>query len=118
MLLEHILKVINQVITEVNENLPTLRVRIRTQWLFFFLIKYVKAWPGKVEIPYFLFTICGNIFPQREPALLLRQGGFPEGTHRVRAFDTSIADFRNLSVNEKQQNTVTIQKIRLPAGNY
>lgn len=31
MLLEDTLKVINQVITEVNEDLPTLRIRIRTQ---------------------------------------------------------------------------------------
>lgn len=31
MLLEDTLKVINQVITEVNEYLPTLRIRIRTQ---------------------------------------------------------------------------------------
>lgn len=31
MLLEDTLKVINQVITEVNEDLPTLRIRFRTQ---------------------------------------------------------------------------------------
>ena len=56
------------------------------------------AWPGKVEIFYFLFTICGDIF---------------------RAFDTSTTDFRNLyMINEKQQDTVKIQKIRQSAGNY
>jgi hypothetical protein len=56
-----------------------------------------QARPGKVEIFYFYFTICGDIF---------------------RAFDTSTADFRNWSVDEKQQNTVIIQKIRQSAGNY
>lgn len=35
---------------------------------------------GSVEIHYFYFTICWNVF---------------------RAFDTSIADFRNISVDEK-----------------
>jgi len=50
----------------------------------------------------------------------MREHLFPkwETPSGVRAFDTSIADSRNLSVDEEQQNTVTIQKIRLPAGNY
>ena len=47
------------------------------------------AWPGSVEIHYFIyFTICWDVF---------------------RAFDTSIADFRNISVDE-EQDTVKIQK--------
>jgi hypothetical protein len=49
------------------------------------------AWPGKVEISYFLFAVCWNPF---------------------RAFDTSIADFWNIFVDEKRQDTVTIQKLR------
>ena len=49
MLLENTLKELNQVIIVVNENLL-----IR--------IKYIKAWPGKIEISYFIFTICWNPF--------------------------------------------------------
>lgn len=49
MLLENTLKELNPVIIVVNENLL-----IR--------IKYIKAWPGKIEISYFLFTICWNPF--------------------------------------------------------
>ena len=40
---------------------------------------------------FYYFTICWNVF---------------------RAFDTSIADFRNKYVNEKRQDTVTIQKFK------
>lgn len=51
--------------------------------------KKEMAWPGSVEIHYFIyFTICWDVF---------------------RAFDTSIADFRNISVDE-EQDTVKIQK--------
>ena len=35
-------------------------------------LKYKKAWPGKLEISYFLFTVCWNPF---------------------RDFETSAADF-------------------------
>lgn len=49
MLLENTLKELNPVIIVVNENLL-----IR--------IKYIKAWPGKIEISYFIFTICWNPF--------------------------------------------------------
>ena len=59
MLLENTLKELNPVIIVVNENLL-----IR--------IKYIKAWPGKIEISYFLFTICWN---------------------PLRAFKTSTADY-------------------------
>lgn len=51
-------------------------------------IFYIKAWPGKVEISYLLFTICWDPF---------------------RAFGTSTADFLLV---EKGQNTVTFQRIR------
>lgn len=64
MLLENTLKELNQVIIVVNENLLTFRPRTR--------VKYIKAWPGKIEISYFLFTICWNPF---------------------RAFGTSTTDF-------------------------
>ena len=49
MLLENTLKELNQVIIVVNENLLT-------------RINYIKARPGKIEIFYFLFTICWNPF--------------------------------------------------------
>ena len=80
MLLENTLKELNPVIIVVNENLL-----IR--------IKYIKAWPGKIEISYFLFTVCWDL---------------------LRAFGTSTADFLLI---EKRQNTVTFQKIRQSAGN-
>ena len=60
MLLENTLKKLNPVIIVVNENLL-----IR--------IKYIKAWPGKIEISYFLSTIRWDPF---------------------RAFETSTTDFR------------------------
>ena len=51
-------------------------------------LKYKKAWPGKLEISYFLFTVCWNTF---------------------RAFGTSTADF---ILVKKRHNIVTFQKIR------
>ena len=53
---------------------------------------YKKAWPGKIEISYFLFTICWNIF---------------------RAFGTSTADF----LWRKAAEYSNIQKIRQSARN-
>lgn len=66
-------------------------MKIYLQKLKIFYIK--KAWPGKVEISYFLFTVCWDPF---------------------RAFGTSTADFLLI---EKRQNTVTYQRIRQSAGN-
>ena len=71
MLLEDILKEINLAIIEVNENLPLFRTNTRIQFLvlarlylkfFHDKIKYIMAWPGKVEISYFDFTVCWNPF--------------------------------------------------------
>jgi len=46
------------VIIEVNEHLliknRTFNIKI--------LVFYKKAWPGKVEMLYFLFTVCWNTF--------------------------------------------------------
>ena len=66
---------LNQVIIEENEDLLT-KIKILK-----------KAWPGKLEISYFLFTICWNSF---------------------RAFKTSTVDFL---LKEKRQNTVTFKRL-------
>jgi len=50
------------------------------------------AWPGKIEISHFTFTICEKLFI---------------------TFDISIADSRDLdySVYEKRHNTVSIKRL-------
>jgi len=70
----------------VNENLLIKKITYKTIIEIF----YNKAWPGKVEMLYFLFTVCWNPF---------------------RALKTSNTDFLFLHIKnniEKQCNTVTL----------